>query len=412
MSRVVLPGLLAAFVLGASPGMSTDPARYEIEGGRSIPNSLTGEPGDPENGRTIAIERRLGNCLACHQVPALADVPFHGDVGPSLAGVANRYSEGELRLLVVDPKVVNPDSIMPAFHRSDGLFRVMAEFEGKPILSAQQVEDVVAFLRTLEDNQETSLPVRAVQAPHEGAPLPPPAGSPLEELISGYWFQNEETQAMQDDDLLNPGFFWVERGARLWHEVEGAAGESCASCHGDAPATMRGVGAAYPKYRAASGKVVNLEQQVNICRSEHMEAEPWEFSSDELLAMTVFVKHQSRGLPVIVEIDGPAAPFFERGKAHFHERRGQLDMSCAQCHDLNHGKLLRGDLLSQGHSNGYPIYATGDESARPLHKLLWHCNELMRSTPFDVLSDEFVALELFLAWRGQGLPVEVPGVRW
>ncbi len=90
------------------------------------------------------------------------------------------------------------------------------------------------------------------------------------------------------------------------------------------------VGASYPKYGAAGGK-----------------AEPWEFGSDELLAMTVFVQHQSQGMAVNVEIDGPAAPVFERGKAHFYQRRGQLDMSCAQCHDLNHGKLLRGDLLSQ-----------------------------------------------------------------
>ena len=143
-----------------------------------------------------------------------------------------------------------------------------------------------------------------------------------------------------------------------------------------------------------------------------MQAEPWEFGSEELLAMTIFVKHQSRGEPVEVEVDGPAAAAFERGKAHFYQRRGQLDMSCAHCHDQNYGKLLRGDVLTQGHSNGYPIYALGDESARHLHKLLWHCNELMRSTPFDVLSDEFVALELFLAWRGEGLPVETPGVRW
>lgn len=412
MSRTVRLGILAALLLGASPGTGADLAGYEIAAGRSIPNSLTGVPGDPANGRTVAIERKLGNCLACHQIPPLADVPFHGDVGPSLAGVANRYSEGELRLLILDPKVVHPDTIMPAFHRSEGLFRVMPEFEGKPILSAEQVEDVLAFLGTLTDEGEMAVPARSTADPGEIVRLPPPSGSTLEELISGYWFQNEETQAMQDDDLLNPGFFWVERGARLWHEVEGAAGESCASCHGEALDTMRGVGAAYPKYRAASGKLVNLEQQVNICRSEHMDAEAWEFGSDELLAMTVFVKHQSRGMPVNVQIDGPAAPSFERGKAHFHQRRGQLDMTCAQCHDANYGKLLRGDLLSQGHTNGYPIYATGDESARPLHKLLWHCNELMRSTPFDVLSDEFVALELYLAWRGQGLPIEVPGVRW
>jgi L-cysteine S-thiosulfotransferase len=240
----------------------------------------------------------------------------------------------------------------------------------------------------------------------------PRPGNPLPELISGLYFQIEESVDMQEDDLLNPGFFWVGRGRELWNQVEGAAGKSCASCHGDAETSMRGVGASYPEFHEPSGRVVNLEQRVNLCRREHMQAEPWEFGADELLAMTIFVKHQSRGMPIKVQIDGSAAPFFERGKAHFHQRRGQLDMSCAHCHDQNFGKLLRGDVLTQGHSNGYPIYALGDESARHLHKLLWHCHELMRSTPFDVLSDEFVALELFLAWRGEGLPVETPGVRW
>lgn len=86
-------------------------------------------------------------------------------------------------------------------------------------------------------------------------------------------------------------------------------------------------------------------------------------------------------------------------------------MSCAECHNANYGKLLRGDLLSQAQTNGYPEFAL-DGRARLLHKVIWHCNELMRSTPFGVLSDEYVALELFMAWRGQGLPVETPGVRW
>ena len=411
MRRVVRLAVMGMLGVGAPPASGAELVRYEITG-ISIPSSLTGKPGDPTNGRAVVTERRLGNCLACHQIPALADVPFHGDIGPSLGGVANRYDEGELRLLIVDPNVLNPETIMPAFYRTDGLFRVMPEFAGKPILSAEQVEDVIAFLRTMTDEAGTPPGGRAIDNPISFLSIEPPPGNGLEELISGYYYQIKETRAMQDDDPQNPGFFWVERGRELWQEVDGTVGKSCASCHASPEASMRGVGATYPKYRAASAKVVNLEQQVNLCRSERMQAEPWAFGSEELLATTIFVKHQSRGLPVQVRIDGPAARSFERGKAHFYQRRGQLDMNCADCHNANHGKLLRGDLLSQGHSNGYPIYALGDASARHLHKLLWHCNELMRSTPFDVLSDEFVALELFLAWRGQGLPVEVPGVRW
>jgi sulfur-oxidizing protein SoxA len=395
-----LPGIAAAEEL----------VDYAIED-EGISQSLTGEPGDPERGRVVASERKLGNCLACHKIPALTNMPFHGEIGPDLAGVANRYEQGELRLWIVDPKVRNPEIIMPAFYRNTGFFRVMPEYEGKPILNAEQVEDVLAFLLTLTE-ESTAEPIPLRYDPKRIVRVAPRPGNPLPELISGLYFQIEESVDMQEDDLLNPGFFWVGRGRELWNQVEGAAGKSCASCHGDAETSMRGVGASYPEFHEPSGRVVNLEQRVNLCRREHMQAEPWEFGADELLAMTIFVKHQSRGMPIKVQIDGSAAPFFERGKAHFHQRRGQLDMSCAHCHDQNFGKLLRGDVLTQGHSNGYPIYALGDESARHLHKLLWHCHELMRSTPFDVLSDEFVALELFLAWRGEGLPVETPGVRW
>lgn len=116
----------------------------------SIPESLTGKPGDPTRGREVAINRKLGNCLACHKMP-IPEQPFHGEVGPDLSKVAGTYNEGELRLRVVDPKVLNPDSIMPAFYRSEGLNRVMKKFQGKTVLTAQQVEDVVAYLLTLKE---------------------------------------------------------------------------------------------------------------------------------------------------------------------------------------------------------------------------------------------------------------------
>lgn len=123
---------------------------YDVVDEISIPVSLTGKPGDPVEGRKVAINRKLGNCLACHKMP-IPEEPFHGETAPDLAGVAGRYEEGELRLRVVDPKIVNPATMMPAFYRIDGLNRVMKDFEGKPMLTAQQVEDVVAYLGTLKE---------------------------------------------------------------------------------------------------------------------------------------------------------------------------------------------------------------------------------------------------------------------
>src|SRR5215831_14371886 len=119
---------------------------------------------------------------------------------------------------------------------------------------------------------------------------------PLQDIVSGYWFRTKATQAIQDDDFNNPGFFAVEQGEQLWSKPDGAAGKSCANCHQDAAMSMKGVGAAMPKWSEALRKPVNLEQQINICRAERMQATPWKFRSPELTAMTTFVRFQSRGM--------------------------------------------------------------------------------------------------------------------
>jgi sulfur-oxidizing protein SoxX len=116
----------------------------------TMPRSLTGVPGDPVNGRKVAINRKQGNCLACHKMP-VPEEQFHGEISPNLAGVGSRYTEAELRMRLVDPKVLNPDTMMPSFYKTAGFTRVRKNFRGKSILSAQQVEDVVAYLLTLKE---------------------------------------------------------------------------------------------------------------------------------------------------------------------------------------------------------------------------------------------------------------------
>ena len=124
---------------------------YKVVDDIEIEDSLTGKPGDPAQGRKLAIDRKLGNCLACHSLP-IPEQQFHGETGPDLAGVGSRLTPGEIRLRVVNPKLVNPDTMMPAFYRVTGLNRVMKDFAGKPILTAEQVEDVVAYLMTLKED--------------------------------------------------------------------------------------------------------------------------------------------------------------------------------------------------------------------------------------------------------------------
>ena len=130
------------------PGAVRPLVDYRIVNG-AIPEPLTDQPGDAERGRRIVLDREGGDCLICHAMP-LPQRQFHGTIGPPLDGVGSRYSAGELRLRLVDPKALNPDTIMPAYYRVEGLHRVHERYRGKPILTAQQIEDVVAYLLTLQ----------------------------------------------------------------------------------------------------------------------------------------------------------------------------------------------------------------------------------------------------------------------
>jgi L-cysteine S-thiosulfotransferase len=127
----------------AAPGLP------KLAAGGGIERSLTGALGDPQKGRTLMISANKGNCIACHRVAALSSEPSHGDLGPTLNGVGSRYNEAQLRQLVINPRLAFQNTIMPAYHVTEGLERVQASFAGQPILSAAEVEDVVAFLKTL-----------------------------------------------------------------------------------------------------------------------------------------------------------------------------------------------------------------------------------------------------------------------
>jgi sulfur-oxidizing protein SoxX len=115
----------------------------------AIPEPLTDQAGDAERGRRVVLDREGGDCIICHAMP-LPQRQFHGTIGPPLDGVGDRYTAGELRLRLVDPKVFNPATIMPAYYRVEGLHRVLERYRAKPLLTAQQVEDVVAYLLTLK----------------------------------------------------------------------------------------------------------------------------------------------------------------------------------------------------------------------------------------------------------------------
>ena len=229
--------------------------------------------------------------------------------------------------------------------------------------------------------------------------------------LAGRTFQSVETQRLEDDEGANPGLLWVEQGAKLWQAAAGTAGKSCTGCHGDAAASMRGVAARHPAVDAGSGKLLNLELRINQCRVERQGAPPLAWEGNELLALTAFVTRQSLGLARTIAIDGAARAYFELGRDFFQARQGQLNLACTQCHDDNAGRLLRGDRISQGHSDGGPAYRIEWQTLGSLGRRLRACSLGVRAEVLEFGAPEYLALELYLAWRGAALPVRSPGVR-
>jgi sulfur-oxidizing protein SoxA len=142
-----------------------------------------------------------------------------------------------------------------------------------------------------------------------------------------------------------------------------------------------------------------------------MGAEPLPYESEELLALTAYVARQSRGLPLSVGIEGAARARLEAGRVSYHRRRGQMNLSCAHCHDANWGKRLLSETISQGHPNAYPAYRMEWQTIGSLQRRIRACLSGIRAEMLPYGSQEYLDLELFLAWRAQGLPIETPGVR-
>jgi sulfur-oxidizing protein SoxA len=234
---------------------------------------------------------------------------------------------------------------------------------------------------------------------------------PLAERRSGYDFMGRETRAMQDDDAVNPGMLWVLDGEALWNRKSGAAGRACADCHGDARTGMKGIAARYPAFDAARRRPVNLEQRINICRTDRQQATPLALEGRDLLSLSAYVARQSRGLAIEVVIDERTKPFLDAGRETFFRRQGQLHLACTQCHDDRWGAKLAGNPIPQAHPTGYPLYRLEWQGLGSLQRRLRNCYIGMRAEPHAYGAPDFVDLELYLMWRARGMKVEAPGVR-
>ena len=228
---------------------------------------------------------------------------------------------------------------------------------------------------------------------------------------SGAAYMSRETQAMQADDQSNPGMLSALDGETLWSTPKGASGQSCASCHGDATASMKGVAARYPAFDVGQNGPVDLAGRIALCQQTHqnMAASPRE--SREAIGLATYIGRQSRGMAIAPPDDPRLAPVRAQGQALFTQRMGQLNFSCAQCHDDNAGGHLGAAPIPQAHPTGYPLYRLEWQATGSLQRRLRNCMAGVRAEPFSYGSAEFIALELYLMDRAKGMAVETPAVR-
>jgi sulfur-oxidizing protein SoxA len=255
-----------------------------------------------------------------------------------------------------------------------------------------------------------ALPITFAQSPLLSSV--PSKGGSSDLRQSSYYLMTAENKTMQDDPNLNPAMFWLLDGETAWKQKQGKANQSCAGCHGEVSQSMRGVAAQFPKIVA--GRLLNLEGQINRCRSERQGAEPFAYESKPLLDLSVLIASQSRGMPIApnTAISSAAlAQQLNQGRALYFKRTGQLNLSCAQCHDERAGLKLGGTVIPQAHPTGYPIYRLEWQAVGSLQRRLRNCMIGVRAEPYAFGAPELTQIELYLMSRAKGMNLETPGVR-
>ncbi len=224
-------------------------------------------------------------------------------------------------------------------------------------------------------------------------------------------FYGNSTQEMAEEG--NPGELMLDDGEELFKTVDGTKGKSCASCHGENGEKLEGVAATYPKYDPEIKGINTIAYQINRCRVKYMGAEPLKYESYDQLALTLFVKSLSNGVPINVSIDGPARPFYEKGKKLYYTRMGQWNFNCAICHVKYACKRVRTNLMSPNrhHGDHWPSYRLKWGKVGSLQRRIRGCMKNMRAKPFPFQSEELRNLELYLTYQSNGLPLQVPGMR-
>ena len=278
-------------------------------------------------------------------------------------------------------------------------------------LSTLAAVTALAFATSVVADEDAELVINGDLEIVTKAAAPAHLSDVLDEVLSGWRFRSDETQAMQMDDFDNPGMLGAEQGAALFETVMGSEGKSCASCH-DGPESLVHRSCHLSKMERSSGRSAHhsnascrLHDYAYGCRC------PEKYDSSMMINLEALIASVGRGQLVNVAIDGPAQSTWEQGKEMYYTRYGQLELSCANCHEDKYGNMIRADHLSQGQINGFPTYRLKNAKLNGAHSRFKGCIRDTRAETFNPGSPEFVALELYVASRGNGLSVEGPSVR-
>jgi L-cysteine S-thiosulfotransferase len=233
---------------------------------------------------------------------------------------------------------------------------------------------------------------------------------------TGFEDMSPALQAMQLDDTQNPAMLWVREGEALWSQVP-ATGQSCASCHStntSAASSTHNIQTAatrHPAFDAASNQPVTLAGRVDLCRQRHQNQKPQSADNPEVLALSAWLMHQARGLPIAPPSDPRMTAWTQRGEQLYLARMGQLNLACTHCHDQYAGQRLGGAPIPQAHPTGYPTYRLEWQALGSLPRRLRACMTGVRAEPFAPDSAEWLALESYLMKRAAGMKMEGAAVR-
>jgi sulfur-oxidizing protein SoxA len=340
-----------------------------------------GIAGDAGKGRALFLSRSKGPCIACHLVPG-DDVWPAGSAGPDQSTIGDRRVPDQYLYQVVwDARVFFPNTVMPPW----GTAR---------IFSAEEIVHIVAYLQTLKG------PV-APEKDRDRSPF-------TRAKPAGYGDNLDPTN--------NPAIVLADDAETVW-TARGPSGKACADCHrGGAARAMRSVATRYPKVVKAYGRVMSVEDFLQMHAPETT-GRPMASQSPENLAMTMLVKRASNGMPVEVDVASPQArAALARGRATFNRKVGERNHSCADCHTIENaaGKFLGGRLLADvrvGLTRHFPTWRTDRAEVWDMRKRFQWCMTPLGMNMLASDSIEYAELELYLTSFDNGKPLSVPGIR-